>query len=189
MVIQAIISLSGFYSITDTTPPRFLLLVLPPLLIILLLFFTRKGRLYIDSLDAKTLTLLHVIRIPVELVLLLLYLHGTIPQLMTFEGRNFDIISGITAPFVYYFGFLKRTLPAKVIVAWNFVCLLLLFNIVLHAILSAPFPFQRFAFDQPNIAILYFPFTWLPCCVVPIVLFAHLAVIKQLTHTNKVVMK
>lgn len=24
---------------------------------------------------------------------------------MTFEGRNFDILSGLSAPLVYYFGF------------------------------------------------------------------------------------
>ena len=34
--------------------------------------------------------------------------------------------------------------------------------------------FQQFAFDQPNLAILQFPFSWLACCVVPLVLFSHL---------------
>jgi hypothetical protein len=99
---------------------------------------------------------------------------------MTFEGRNFDIISGITAPFIYYFGFIKNKIPQTVLLAWNFICLALLINIVMNAVLSAPFTFQQFAFDQPNIAIFYFPFVWLPCCVVPIVLFSHLATIRQL---------
>ena len=56
----------------------------------------------------------------------------------------------------------------------------LLANIVINAILSSPFPLQQFAFDQPNIAILYFPFSWLPTFVVPVVLFCHLASIRQL---------
>jgi hypothetical protein len=101
---------------------------------------------------------------------------------MTFEGRNFDIFSGLTAPVIYYSGFIKKRLGKNVILLWNFICLGLLINIVVNAILSAPFPFQMFAFDQPNIAILYFPFVWLPGCVVPLVLLSHLATIRQLLN-------
>jgi len=54
-------------------------------------------------------------------------------------------------------------------------------NIVINAILSVPTPIQQFAFDQPNIAILYFPFTWLPCFIVPAVLLSHIVSIKKLT--------
>jgi len=36
------------------------------------------------------------------------------------------------------------------------------------------------AFDQPNIAVLYFPFSWLPTYVVPVVLFCHLAALRKL---------
>ena len=180
LAAQAIVARTGFFTVTDTIPPRFVLLVGPPLLCILFLFLTRQGKQFIDSLDLKTLTLLHLIRIPVELVLFWLFLHQAIPQLMTFEGRNFDIISGLTAPLVYYFGFVKKILSPKIILLWNFVCLGLLFNIVINAILSAPTPFQQFAFDQPNIAILYFPFVWLPGIIVPLVLFSHLAAIRQL---------
>ena len=99
---------------------------------------------------------------------------------MTFEGRNFDIISGLTAPLIYYFGYVKNTLNKAVIIGWNIVCLLLLVNIVIMAVLSAPFPFQQLAFDQPNTAILHFPFTLLPGCIVPIVLFAHLISLRNL---------
>ena len=71
----------------------------------------------------KTLTLLHTIRIFVELVLFDLSVHKLVPQLMTFEGRNFDIISGITAPFIFYFGFIKHRFGRKILLAWNFICL------------------------------------------------------------------
>ncbi|HVF96549.1 MAG TPA: hypothetical protein VM871_04480, partial [Flavisolibacter sp.] len=37
-----------------------------------------------------------------------------------------------------------------------------------------------FAFDQPNIAVLYFPFIWLPSFIVPVVLLSHLVCIRQL---------
>ncbi|MBK7377529.1 MAG: hypothetical protein IPJ03_00720 [Ignavibacteriales bacterium] len=184
IAVQSVIGLSGFYTVTDTIPPRFLLLVLPPFLFIAGLFLTAKGRQYIDGLNIRTLTLLHIIRIPVEFVLFWLYVNKVVPELMTFEGRNFDILSGLTAPFIYYFGFIKKQINNKVILMWNFICLGLLLNIVLNAILSAPFSFQLFAFDQPNIAVLYFPFNLLPACVVPLVLLSHLAAIRQLLNQN-----
>ncbi len=180
LALQTFIGLSEFYTVTKTGQPRFLLMVLPPILFIAGLFITTKGRQFIDSLDIQKLTLLHTIRIPVEIVLFWLFVGKTIPELMTFEGRNFDILSGLTAPIIFYFGFVKKVFNKKVILLWNILCLGLLVNIVANAVLSAPFPFQKFAFDQPNIAILYFPFNWLPSCVVPIVLFSHLVAIRQL---------
>src|SRR3954463_11155813 len=70
--VQGIVSSTGFYTITNTLPPRFVLIVLPPLVLIIPLFTTSRGRQFIDGLDAKTLTLIHIVRIPVEIVLLLL---------------------------------------------------------------------------------------------------------------------
>jgi hypothetical protein len=185
LLIQALIGLSGFYTVTTTIPPRFVLMVLPPFLTILLLFLTKKGKLFLDQLDLEQLTLLHVIRIPVEIVLLWLFIYKAVPELMTFEGRNFDILSGFSAAFVYYYNFFKKKLSSVFLLIWNLICLALLLNIVVNAVLSAPFPFQQFAFDQPNIAVLYFPFNWLPSCVVPLVLLSHLAAIRQLLRTKE----
>ena len=183
LILQAVISLSGFYKVTTTLPPRITLLLIPPVLFILYLFTTKKSLKIILGLDIGTLTLLHVVRIPVELTLYMLYLHKVIPGVMTFEGRNFDILCGISAPFIYYFGYIKKVLNRKILLAWNVACVLLLANIVITAILSAPFPFQQLAFEQPNIAVLYFPYIWLPGCIVPIVIFAHAVCIKQLANT------
>jgi hypothetical protein len=182
LVLQGILGSAGFYTITSTVPPRFVLLILPPLVLIAILFSTVNGRRWLDGLNIKTLAILHVVRIPVEVTLLWLFIHKKVPGIMTFEGRNFDILSGLTAPFIYYFGFVKKQLSIKIILAWNFLCLALLINIVVIAILSGPFPFQKLAFDQPNVAVLYFPFVWLPCCIVPVVLISHLATIRRLLY-------
>jgi hypothetical protein len=180
LVLQAILGLRGFYTVTDTTPPRFLLLVAPVILLIIILFTTTGGRRFIDSLDIKWLTLLSVVRLPVEICLFVLYTHKAIPLHMTFEGRNYDILSGLTAPLVYYFGFVKNRMGRGLLLAWNFICLGLLINVVAHGILSVPSSFQRLSYDQPNIAILYFPFVWLPSVIVTLVLFSHLVSIRRL---------
>ena len=185
LALQAILSLSNFYN-TDTQllPPRFVLLIIPPLLFILFLFITEKGRRFIDNLSLVELTWLHVVRIPVEIVLYWLFFHQAVPELMTFAGRNFDILAGLTAPLIAYYGLQKQKLSRRTILIWNFIALALLINIVTNAALSAPFRFQLFAFDQPNIAILNFPFTWLPAFIVPAVLFSHLASIRQLLKSH-----
>ena len=185
LVIQAIIASTGFYTHTSTLPPRLLLALLPPLITIVLLTTTKKGKELTSGISLPTLTLLHVVRIPVEIVLLMLFINKAVPGIMTFEGRNFDIVSGITAIAVYYFGFVQKMMSNKIILAWNILCFLLLVNIVTIAILAAPFPFQQIAFDQPNIAVLYAPYIWLPSFIVPAVLFSHLVVIQKVIVTIK----
>lgn len=184
LLVQALIGLSGFYQNTTTMPPRFIIAIGPPLLAIGCLFFTRRGRHYLDSLDIRWLTWLHASRVLVELVLYWLFLHGQVPRLMTFEGLNYDILSGLTAPLVVVLCFRSPQLRKIPLLIWNILCLALLFNIVIHAILSAPLPFQRFAFDQPNVAVLYFPYVWLPAFIVPVVLLAHLAAIRKLLQAH-----
>jgi hypothetical protein len=185
LAFQAIIGISGFYKQTDGMPPRLVLMLAPPLILTAVLFLTGRGRNFIDNLDLGTLTILHVVRLPVELVLLWLFVNGSVPQLMTFEGRNFDILSGITAPFIYYFGFVRKSMGRKALLAWNFICLALVLNIVTHGILSVPTRFQALAFEQPNVGLLYFPFCWLPSFVVPVVLFAHLTAVRKLCRQGE----
>jgi len=180
LIIQLTISLTGFYTITNTLPPRFILLIGPPLILIAILFITKSGRKFLDTFQLKLLTYLHIIRIPVETTLFLLFLNNLLPELMTFEGRNPDILSGITAPIVAFIVFRKKPISKTFLLVWNFVCLVLLLNIVGHAVLSTPTTFQKLAFDQPNVAILYFPFVWLPSFLVPLVLLSHLTSIRKI---------
>jgi hypothetical protein len=180
LLFQAVLAITGFYEKTDSVPPRlFLFAVLPFLLTIILLFiFSRKD--LIERLPLKTLTLLHVIRIPVELVLLWLYQYDLIPQLMTFESRNPDILSGITAPIIAWLAFRGGKINRHLLIGWNIFGLILLLNIIIHSILAFPSPLQQLAFDQPNRGVIYFPYIWLPSIVVPIVMFSHLASLWQL---------
>ena len=182
LAIQALLSYLGVYNNSpESVPPRIILFgVLPTILVILLFFNTRKGKLFIDRLSIQMLTYVHLIRIPVELCLYALFINGAVPELMTFEGRNLDILAGLTAPLVGFFGIGQNKMGKTSLLLWNIISLGLLANIVVSAVLSAPSPFQQFAFDQPNIAILYFPFSWLPSSIVPLVLFAHLAAIRKL---------
>ncbi|HTF03693.1 MAG TPA: hypothetical protein VK826_06680 [Bacteroidia bacterium] len=167
------------FSDTTVMPPRFIFMMGPAILVMILFFATKKGRSVIDRMDIKALTLVHVVRLPVEIVLFLLAVHKTIPELLTFEGRNFDIIMGITAyPMAWWI--FTRGGSRKLLLAWNILGLVLLFNVVIHGVLSLPFPFQQFAFEQPNVAMLHSPYLLLPGLIVPVVMFSHFATIRLL---------
>lgn len=180
LIFQAILSIGGFYLVTDAVPPRILLTGVLPTFLIIILYFSFARKTFIEKLPLKILTILHIIRIPVEIVLFWLFQEKLVPELMTFEGRNFDILSGLTAPVVYWLAFRDGKINRKLLIIWNILALGLLINIVTNAILSFPFPLQQFAFEQPNRAVLYFPYIWLPTVIVPIVLFSHLISLYQL---------
>jgi hypothetical protein len=179
--VQTALGFSGIYTDTMTIPPKILLLgFLPPVVAMLIVFFTKKGKAFVDSFNLKTLTYSHSIRIPVEVVLALLFHQGYVSRLMTFEGTNFDLFSGITASIVAYIAFKTTPINRRLLIGWNILCLLLLLNVVITAVFCIPTPFQKFSFDQPNVAILYFPFNLLPALVVPVVLFGHLVALRRL---------
>ncbi|EPR67077.1 hypothetical protein [Cyclobacterium qasimii] len=183
--LQIFLGLIGVYQYTEALPPRILLFgVFPTMLLMGFIFSTNKGRAFIDQINLEKLTYFHSIRIPVEVLLALLYYHGVVSVYMTFEGTNFDLFSGLTAPIVAYIAFRNGNENKKPLLWWNIICLLLLTNVVITAVLAFPSPFQQLAFDQPNIAILYFPFNLLPTVIVPTVLFGHLVAIRQLMKGN-----
>jgi hypothetical protein len=185
LAVTGILSFKEVFQNTSTIPPRLMIGIAPAILSIILLLTTKSGRRFTDSINLKKLTLVHTVRVPVEITLFILSTHKLIPELMTFAGRNLDILSGITAPIMYLVCFRGSVVKnRKLLLVWNFICLGLLLNIVINAILAAPFPFQQFAFDQPNVAVLYFPFTWLPFFIVMIVLYSHLAAIRQLVRNH-----
>ena len=170
LVVHGALAAGGFYLELQALPPRFIVAAPPAILILLILVFSLVP---LRQRALRTLTLLHTVRIPVELVLWGLFLHGQVPKLMTFEGINPDILSGLTAPLIAWLGFREGRPRRALLAVWNLAALALLFNIVWHAVLSVPTPLQRYGFDQPNVGVLYFPFIWLPAFIVPAVLTAH----------------
>jgi hypothetical protein len=175
IVFQAVLAIGGFYQDSASRPPRILVLGVLPSLAFIGLYFIFFRVSFIERLPLKLLTILHVIRIPVEIVLLWLFIGNQVPQMMTFEGRYFDILSGILAPIVYFLVFRGGALRGWILIVYNILGLILLANIVSIAVMSLPSPLQQMAFDQPNRAVLFFPYISLPTIVVPIVLFSHIA--------------
>ena len=185
MAVVGVLGYSGFYRVQNAIPPRFIFLLAPGMLVVLYLLLFKSGRRFGDTLQLQWLTVLHTVRVPVEIVLYYIFIAGYVPDLMTFEGYNYDILSGLSAPMIYYAVFIKGWMGKKGLLLWNFVCLGLLLNILTIAVLSAQTPIQQLAFDQPNLGVTYFPFVWLPTVIVPLVLYSHLTSIIKLIKTRK----
>lgn len=179
LLLTGFLATTPFYRNAEAMPPRVFLYGVWPAVGLIIAYFV-FFRTFIEKLSLRHLTLLHAVRAPVELTLLWLYQAGQVPRLMTFEGWNFDILSGITAPIVYLLAFRKGFTNRTVLIVWNVIALGLLGNIVTLAVLSFQGPMQRLAFEQPNVGVTFLPFIWLPAIIVPIVLFSHLASLWQL---------
>ncbi|MGH7783591.1 MAG: hypothetical protein ACREO5_07105, partial [Candidatus Binatia bacterium] len=126
LILQGVLGIGDFYHFTDAVPPRVFSFGVFPVLILMAAYFMffRKG--FVESLSLKALTLVSVVRVFVELVLLWLFQAGQVPQLMTFEGHNFDLLSGLTAPIIYLLAFRKGRTNRPLLIGWNLVALGLL---------------------------------------------------------------
>jgi len=164
-------------------PPKIVLFgVFAMLILMASLFFAKKGRNFMNHLPLEQITYLNIVRIPVEICLFLLYVHKAFPEMMTFETWNYDILAGISAPIVAFMLFKKELIRPKLLLIWNCVSLVLLLNIILIAVLSAPSPFQQLGLEQPNVGVLNFPFSWLLSFIVPLVLFGHSVSLRKILH-------
>lgn len=185
-ILQFVFVNAGVYQDFDRVPPGNIFLLVPTLLATVLAL---KSRQVFINLSLFVLTLVHVVRIPIEIGLWRLHHEGFIPKLMSFEAWNIDILAGISALFMLFYAFKQgKLIEARKthLLIWNFVGLALILNIIVRAVLSFPFPLtQRLAFDMPNVAMLHFPYIWLATIIAPIVLFSHIVAIWQLLIASR----
>jgi len=122
-----------------------------------------------------------------ELFLWLGYRGGYVPGLMTFEGLNYDIIVGLTAPMAGMVFFGRNRYHRFQAVLWNVFGIALLLNIVAVSLMSLPEASPLHVFDArpANRFIADFPFIWIPGFIVPFALMLHLFSLRQLMMINR----
>jgi hypothetical protein len=119
----------------------------------------------------------------VELILRELHHQGAIPVQMTFEGINFDVATGLSAPLVAYLA-QRGQIGRRGLLAWNAIGLALLCLIVVVANLSTP-AFHVFAHDRPTSLLADRPFIWLPMVLVPAAFMGHLLTFRRLAQAPR----
>lgn len=170
----------GFFDDFQSLPPRMLLAIGLPLVTLLGLTFSRRIAPLLAVLPPLWPVAAQTFRIPVEIVLWRLAVAGVIPELLSFHGRNVDILVGLTAPVVAYACFARRAWAARVAVWWNWAGIVILLNVVVLAQLSAPTPWGLFETDPPTTLIADWPYIWLPAFLVPLAWLLHAVSLRQL---------
>jgi len=173
LIVASILSLTGFIKDFSGMPPKFFIIVLIPLLTIVTVTFHPKFREFIKQVPAQWLMYMQVFRVPVELFLWWQFLDGLTPIQMTFEGRNYDVLTGLSAPVFAWICYGQGRRLHKLAIAWNIAGLVLLLNIVITAILSAPVPFRVFMNEPANTLVAEFPIVFLPAFLVPLAFAMH----------------
>jgi len=185
LALIATLAAHGFFANFQSLPPRMLLAVGPPILGILALVFSSGPAPLLAVLPRAWPVAAQSFRIVVEIVLWRLAVAGVAPEIMTFHGRNVDILVGLSAPLVAYYCFVRRAWPERVAIWWNWAGVLILLNVVVQAQLSAPTPFRVFVTDPPTIFIALVPYIWLPAFLVPVAWLLHAVSLRQLRSAGR----
>jgi hypothetical protein len=172
-------SLSGSMSDFSIFPINMVPVLVIPMIVILAFTFSKAGKEILLRIPIENIILIQVFRLFVELLLWGLYLENQAPIQMTFEGRNFDVLSGISAPLIAYL-FANGKISKTLVVVWNVACLGFLINIVAIAILSMPSPLRVFMNEPSNTIVTMFPVSWLPGLLVPLAYGLHFLSLRQL---------
>lgn len=179
-------SLSGKMSDFSRFPLNLAPVIIIPLIMLVALLNSKAFGQVLRHIPAANLIRLQSFRFFVEVLLWMLFIGNLLPVQMTFEGRNFDILAGITAPVIAAL-IVRRKISGTWIVVWNILGLLLLLNIVITAILSTPSPWRVFMNEPANYIVAYFPISWLPGMLVPLAYYLHAISLKQMFQKKSVV--
>ena len=178
-IVLGILSARGFFSDFSRLPPRLFIALLTPLPVVLLFTRSRAGKQLLQHIQPQWLLYLQSFRILVEIALWALVRNGALPIQMSFEGRNFDILTGLFAFPVGYYCYVKKSWPPVTVLLYNIAGLLLLVNIVTIAALSMPTPLRVFQNEPDSSLITKFPFIYLPGLLVPLAYTLHIFSLQQ----------
>lgn len=149
----------------------------------LALALSPAGKRLIQQVPIAALVAFHGFRLPLELVLHAWFDQGVLPVQMTYEGHNFDIITGSSALLV---GAMLHWVPIsnatrwRWVLAFNILGTALLVAVVRIAILSTPWPLRSYMNDPPIQLVFYAPYTWILVVCVAGALWGHVLVFRWL---------
>lgn len=157
------------YLIKGTVPVFELLasITILPFLLLTAMSFLPASRPFVRGLKDEQIHYLHLWRVPFAFVLLWFYQAGITPIDLTFEGFNYDVIIGLTAPVIGSLAFSQKMLTKEIVLGWNAIgALLLLISMVLVLLEIQSNPVSAFQFQRlPYLLLLGF--------LMPLSLFAH----------------
>ena len=162
----------------NASPPPLLLLFGGIVGLAVAIALTDYGRRLATGLPFAVLVALQGFRLPLEMAMHEMYEQGVMPAQLSYSGRNFDVLTGLSAFVVAWLVATGRA-GRGLVAAWNVMGLALLVNVVTIAVLSTPL-FAYFGDERLNVFVTYPPFVWLPAVMVLAALAGHLLVFRAL---------
>ncbi|MEL6560721.1 MAG: hypothetical protein AAFQ94_21185, partial [Bacteroidota bacterium] len=185
LLIQYLISESGFYH-DLSFPPRIPLLMILPLFIFII-FFLRKNRnnQFIRSIPVYAPIAYQSFRVVIEVLFYFTFLEGILPVQVTFEGANYDVLLGASAIIMGIYASKKNT-SKKVLISWNIIGIAIVAFAAFTFITSFYFP-SIWGQESAEISQEFnqFSFLLLPLFFMPSAIFMHGLSIIQLRQILK----
>jgi hypothetical protein len=143
------------------------------------LVLSRRAVLVALAVPIPVLIGAQTFRVCVEVLLHRLWQDGLIPRMLTFEGANFDILVGLSAPLAAFAA--TRGQNGRILaLVWNVAGLLLLGNVVVRAIMTSPGGFNFIVAELPNRLPGLFPYAYLAGFLAPLALALHVLAIRAI---------
>ena len=163
-------------------PPRFvMLLILPAFLFTGIFIYKNRNNSWLKHIPKSWLVNAQAFRIVVETLFVFSVAEGVLHPNVTIEGYNFDMVLGISAPIIAFLAFGKNLISEKMVMAWNYVGLLVLASVIFVFLTTTFFPsFYGNATNLMPIAFTYYPYTLVPGFLMPVAVFLHVLSIVQL---------
>lgn len=185
MIFTAIMAYSGILARFSSALPWIPLLVFAQLSFVLWLAWLSSWSNLLAGIPQYILVGLQAFRVPVELLLATLATRKLLALEMTYYGRNFDVLEGITAVLVAIWLRRRGENPLRtVVLLWNFMGLSLVTVVLVHGLLSVPYPSQLLHLSVPTFIIAYFPVVWLLTVLVPMAYLLHFISIRRCFATG-----
>jgi hypothetical protein len=177
------IAASGTLQHFDSTPPPIGVLIIGAFVLNTALAWSPYGTRLRDSVPIQFIVGFQVFRLGVEIFLWAGARTHLVPPQMTFEGRNWDVITGLTAlPVAWLYA--RGSIGKTAVAIWNVLGFGLLLNVMIVAIFSLPTPLQQF--EPANRFVATPPYIWLPTVLVQAAWFSHMILFRQLSKRNAV---
>jgi hypothetical protein len=181
LAAQAAAALSGLLGRFDVRPPPMVIWFASMVVMTLALAWSRFGYRFADKLPFVALIGFQAFRLPLELVMHRAAVAGIMPNVMSYTGYNFDIVTGATAlPLALYAW--RRPVPRWLILLWNVTGQLLLLVIIGVAFAASPV-FRAFGDGQLNVWVTEFPYVWI-AVMVAAALFGHVTLRKLMAEAR-----
>jgi hypothetical protein len=181
-----IVSLTGFFTVFSFPPRVALFLIIPAFATMGWFFRSKNFQDIIKAFPLAFATYFQSFRIAVELLILGLYLRKLGPIETTFEGYNFDILCGLTAPIVGWLVLNVKLVPRKFLIVWNIACMLVLANIVIifNTLILKP---ELWGYSSSPIAKEFAtaPYLYIAAVYMPVAVFLHIMSLKKLLAERK----